>query len=73
MKQLTEQDVVNIMRKRQGDRTQAELAEDLGITPQHLSDIFLGRRTPGPIILEKLGLEKEVLYRAKKNGGSRGM
>lgn len=32
------------------------LAEELGITPQHLSAVLKGRRRPGPALLEKLRL-----------------
>ena len=63
VKQITQEQVIQLMKRRQGKRTAKELAEELGITPQYLSDIYLGKREPGPSVLDKLGLEKEVLYR----------
>lgn len=62
MKQLTQQQVVELLRKKQGTRLAKELAEELGISPGYLSEIYKGTREPGPSVLEKLGLEKEVIY-----------
>ena len=62
MKRITHERLIEILRQTQGDRTAKELANDLGITPQYLSDIYSGRREPGPALLEALGLKKEVLY-----------
>lgn len=61
-KKLTRDEVIEILRKKQGERTAKELADELGITPQYLSDVFLGRRDIGPSILRPLGLESEVVY-----------
>lgn len=63
MKPLDHQGVIALLRKKQGDRTAKELAEELEITPQYLSDIYLGRREPGPAVLDRLGLERDVIYR----------
>jgi transcriptional regulator with XRE-family HTH domain len=43
-------------------RTQAEVAVELGVTTQYLSDILHNRREPGPTVLKALGLRKVVLY-----------
>ena len=50
------------------DRTQASVAQELGITPAYLADILAHRREAGPKVIEALGLEKLVLYR-RRNGG----
>jgi transcriptional regulator with XRE-family HTH domain len=52
-----------VLRKRLDGKTQAALAEELGITPAYLSDILNLRREPGPVVLRALGLEKVVTYR----------
>lgn len=62
MKQIRQSDVVELLRKHIGERTQREVAEEFGITAQYLSDVLLGRREPGPAVLQGLGLEKDVLY-----------
>jgi predicted transcriptional regulator len=58
MKALTQSDIVAMLRKKQGESTQRELAEQIGVSQAYLSDVFLGRRDPGPAILQYLGIEK---------------
>lgn len=55
---MTRDDIILLLRKRQGTRTQTELAADIGVSKQYLSDVVLGHRDPGPAILEYLGLVK---------------
>lgn len=62
MKSITLEQLINLLREKQGNRTQVELANELGITPQFLSDIYAGYRTPGEKVLEALGLEKQVSF-----------
>lgn len=62
MKRLTKPELIELMRRRQGDRTASEFARELGITPQYLSDVYADRREPGPAILNGLGLQREVAY-----------
>jgi transcriptional regulator with XRE-family HTH domain len=50
-------DVVLQLRDKLEGRTQADLAEEMSVTPQYLSDVLSGRRDPGPKILEYLGLK----------------
>ena len=50
-------DVVLLLRDKLNGRTQADLAAEMDITPQYLSDVLSGRRDPGPKILEYLGLK----------------
>ena len=59
---ITRDQLVKLLQKRQGGRAQRELAEELGISPAYLSDIYLGKRDPGESVLEKLGLEKQTVY-----------
>jgi hypothetical protein len=66
-KTLTLEDVIAEMKRRQGKRTNADFARELGVTNAYLGDIYLGRRTPGPAILGPLGLvaekRSEIVYR----------
>lgn len=48
--------------------SQKALAARLGVSPQYLNDVLLGRKEPGEGILEPLGLERVVSYRRRKNG-----
>jgi len=56
-------DPLEVIRKRLEGKTQKELAGELGISVQYLNDILAGRRSPGPTVIEALGLEKQVTYR----------
>lgn len=61
MKPITKEQVIEILKKRQGDRSAKALAEELGVSPAYLSDVYAGNRDPGPSILEHLGLEKQEI------------
>ena len=63
MKPLTQPQVIELLKKRQGNRPARELADELGISAVYLSHIYNGKREPGPSVLAKLGLEREVIYR----------
>lgn len=55
---LRQPDVVRLLKKQLILRiNQKALAEELGISQQHLSDMLHGRRAPGPAVLDLLGLE----------------
>lgn len=45
------------------DMTQTVLADQIGISPQFLSEILNGKRGPSKTVLDFLGLEKVVTYR----------
>lgn len=49
--------VVLELREKLEGKKQAELAAEMEITPQYLSDVLSGRRDPGPKILDYLGLK----------------
>lgn len=55
---LTSSDVIALLRKQQGKRRQKDFAEQIGISPAYLSDVYQGRRDPGPAVLDFLKLMK---------------
>jgi|GEM_PF-1831074 len=61
-KRLTVDEVIALMRKRQGDGTQRDLAKELGVSQQYLNDVYLRRREPGEAILKGLGVVRRVIY-----------
>lgn len=61
-KQMSRDDVVKLMRKVQGDRTQRDFAVELGISQQYLCDIYKGAKDPGDTVLTALGLVRHVIY-----------
>lgn len=62
-KSLTVEDVIAALKQKQGNRTNVDFANELGVTKAYLGDLYMGRRTPGPTILEHLGMVKEITYR----------
>jgi transcriptional regulator with XRE-family HTH domain len=52
--------VIRELKARQGQRSLRQFARELGISAAYLSDIYLGRRGPGPKVLRPLGLGKRV-------------
>jgi transcriptional regulator with XRE-family HTH domain len=67
MKTIKTHEIPVLLRKRQGDRTQKELAEELGISPQHLGDLLMGNRMPGKALRRKIGIEKRITFVVKEN------
>jgi len=64
-KWLTHAELIGRLKKRQGKRPVREFARELGISHVYLMHIYKGRREPGITVLEKLGLEREIVYRAE--------
>ena len=56
-KKLTTEQVVEMMKRKQGKRSLRSFAKELGVSAPFLCDIYKGRRRPGEKILVHLGLE----------------
>ena len=61
-RRLTQEQVLKLMRTRQGSRTHGEFAKELGIYASQLSAIYRGETGIGPRVLRALGLTKVVRY-----------
>lgn len=63
-------DPVAVLRKRLETTTMRALARELGVSAPYISDIVAGRRTPGPKVLDPLGMEAVTttkrIYRRKR-------
>ena len=46
--------------------SQVDVAKQLGISPQYLSDVLNNRRQPGKAVLDGLGVERVLTYRRKR-------
>jgi transcriptional regulator with XRE-family HTH domain len=57
---MTRDQVVEILKKRQGNLSQMAFAERLGISQGHLNQIYTGKKEPGASVLSKLGLTRTV-------------
>jgi len=52
-----------MLRSKLKDRSQRSLAKEIPCSAPYLSDVLKGNRTPGPRILNYLGLQKTEKYR----------
>ncbi len=57
------EDVVKQLQAEQQDKnlTLRGYARALNVSPAYLSDVYRGRRDPGPALLDHLGLERRVI------------
>lgn len=55
---MTEEEVIALMKTTQGDRSLRAFAGELQVTPAYISDIYNGRRSPGPAVLKFFGIGK---------------
>jgi transcriptional regulator with XRE-family HTH domain len=58
MATLTDQEVLQLIRFSQGDRSLREFAKEVGVSAAYLSDILRGNRSPGEKILKFFKLKK---------------
>ena len=65
---MTERQIIEMLRQKLAGGTKRGLAKRIGVTPQHLHDVFIGRRSPGPKILEFLNIEKRETFVQVRNG-----
>lgn len=62
-KQLTLDDVTALLKRRcQEAGSQRAFAIDNDISPQYITDVLRGKREPGKMVLDALGLQKVVFY-----------
>jgi hypothetical protein len=62
-KALTVEELLALMKKIQGEKTNTEFAADLGISKQYLSDLYSGRKIPSDTVSSAFGFEQKVLTR----------
>ena len=54
-------EAVNLLRKKQGDRSLRQFARDLGVSKSYLSEVFSGGRNPGEKLLKQVGLTQAII------------
>ena len=59
-KALTVEQLLELMKKIQGDKTNTQFAADLGISKQYLSDMYKGRKIPSDNVSGMLGFTSKV-------------
>ncbi len=56
---MTNEDVLKMLKTRQGELSLRDFGRVVGVTAPYLSDLYNGNREPGPKIMRFLGLRKE--------------
>jgi len=59
-KALTVEELLALMKKIQGEKTNTEFAADIGISKQYLSDLYSGRKIPSDTVSAAFGFEQKV-------------
>jgi len=63
MKEITESELIEKLRKRASESTQRAVAQELGISIQMLNDLLHGRRQVSDRLASVLGFERRVVFR----------
>jgi hypothetical protein len=67
-KALTVEELLGLMKKIQGEKTNTQFAADIGISKQYLSDIYKGRKVPSDTVSAALGYTPHVETRYLPSG-----
>ncbi|HZE27821.1 MAG TPA: hypothetical protein VE083_10555 [Terriglobales bacterium] len=59
-KALTVEELLGLMKKIQGEKTDTQFAADLGISKQYLCDIYNGRKVPSDTVSATFGFTAKV-------------
>jgi len=62
-KALTVEELLALMKKIQGEKTNTEFAAHLGISKQYLGDLYSGRKIPSDTVCGVFGFEQKILTR----------
>jgi hypothetical protein len=62
-KALTVEELLDLMKKIQGEKTNTEFAADLGISKQYLCDMYNGRKIPSETVSASLGFTQKIVTR----------
>jgi DNA-binding XRE family transcriptional regulator len=59
-KALTVEELLGLMKKIQGEKTNTQFAAEIGISKQYLTDIYNGRKAPSDTVSAALGYTPRV-------------
>jgi hypothetical protein len=57
---MQREEVIEKLKKNQGEQSMRSYASTLGCSAAYISDVYAGKRDPGPLLLDTLGLECKV-------------
>lgn len=58
---MTRDEVIAMLKRDQGDKSLRMFAVELGISAPYLSDIYAGKRDPGPAVLNRYRLRRHEI------------
>lgn len=67
---LDSDDVRRVVASKLENKTQREVAAELGVSCSYLNDYLHFRRAPGPTMLAALGLRRVEMYERTADGGA---
>ena len=62
IRQMTLEEFLDFLKRQQGEQSDRQFAQSLGISPQYLCDVYNGRREPGDKIASALNAERSTVY-----------
>ena len=62
---MTEEEVIDLIKEAQGEKTLREFGDEIGVTAAYISDVYNGRRSPGAKILTPFGIGKSIVRRVE--------
>ena len=62
IKNMTLEEFLEFLKKQQGDRTDKQFADSLGVSPQYLCDVYNNRRVPGKGIASAVNATRSLVY-----------
>lgn len=60
---MDKNEMIKYLRAMQGDMTQKAFSSTIGCSTAYLSDIYSGKREPGPKVLKFVGFRKQITYK----------
>lgn len=60
------EEVVALIKSRQGVHNASDYAKILGVSRQFMSDVITGKRGPSKEMLDSIGMERVLVYRRKR-------
>jgi len=62
---------LKFLKQKQGDQSDRKFAQQLGVSPSYLSDVYNGRTVPGESITAALNARRDVVFHVSSPGGKK--
>lgn len=65
MKTYSDKEIMDALRRRQGEKSYRAFAKEIGVSYAHLREVMIGTRSPGQKFLDYLGLRSAIIPKSK--------